>query len=230
MKQLSVPSCQLPGYRDKSAFICLTILFLIPLFLSIISSASAASVDELVSRIQKKYAEVHDIQGVFYQINDNKDMERRDTYSAKFYIKKPSRMRWEYGAPRDEEVLISGDEMWIYQKSEKTVGKVRFSKDAYNIAPIAMLQSMENLKVDYEIKMTAEDTLELVPRQQMGSIKSLRLTIDPGDFPIKTLAIFNLNGNSNVFHLKDVKINPGLEDSFFIFEMPSGAELFDYSR
>ena len=149
---------------------------------------------------------------------------------SKFYIKKPSRLKWIYSTPRDEEVLIRQNEVWFYKKSEKQVVKSRFSKEAYSQVPIAMLESLGNLEDDYEIKMTAEDTLELVPRQQMGFIKSLLLVTGSEDFPIKSLTIFDLYGNSNIIDLKDVKINPGLEDSFFIFKMPSGAELFDYSR
>lgn len=230
MKQLSVTSCQLPGYRDKSAFICLTLLFLIPLFLSIISSASAASVDDLVSRIQKKYSAVHDIHGMFYQTSYLKDLDRTEKYSGEFYIKKPSRLRWQYGAPRDEEVLIMGEEIWIYKKSEKQVMKSRFSKEAYSQVPIAMLESLEDLESDYEIKMTADGALELVPKKRMGFINRLILNTGPGAFPIKSFTIFDIYGNSNVIELKELKINPGLDDSFFVFEMPSGAELFDYSQ
>lgn len=230
MKQLPVISCQLPGYRNKSAFFSLFLLFLIPHFLIIISSASASSVDDLVSRIQKKYAEVHDLQGVFHQTSYLKDLDRTEKYSGEFYIKKPSRLRWKYGAPRDEEVLIMGDEIWIYKKSEKQVLKSNFSKEAYNQIPIAMLESLGDLESDYEIKMTADEVLELVPRKRMGFINRVILITGSGDFPIKSFTIFDLYGNSNVIELKELTINPGLEDSFFIFKMPAGAELFDYSR
>jgi outer membrane lipoprotein-sorting protein len=96
--------------------------------------------------------------------------------------------------------------------------------------PIAMLESLEDLESDYEIKMTADGALELVPKKRMGFINRLILNTGPGTFPIKSFTIFDIYGNSNVIELKELKINPGLDDSFFVFEMPSGAELFDYSR
>ena len=203
---------------------------LVTIYCSLFTAVNAADVNDTVKRIQNKYSEIHDIQGVFYQTSHLKDLDRTEKYSGKFYIKKPSRLKWIYSTPRDEEVLIRQNEVWFYKKSEKQVVKSRFSKEAYSQVPIAMLESLGNLEADYEIKMTAEDTLELVPRQRMGFIKSLLLVTGSEDFPIKSLAIFDLYGNSNIIDLKDVKINPGLEDSFFIFKMPPGAELFDYSR
>ena len=123
-----------------------------------------------------------------------------------------------------------GDEIWIYKKSEKQVLKSRFSKEAYSQIPIAMLESLKNLESDYKIEMTADEVLELVPRQRMGVINRIILMTGSGAFPINSFTIFDKYGNSNVIELKNLTINSGLEDLFFIFKMPSGAELFDYSR
>ena len=216
---------------DKGIMIfCLFVFILVIGHWPLATVVYAADVNDIVERIQKKYAEVHDIHGMFYQTSYLKDLDRMEKYSGEFHIKKPSRLRWRYGAPRDEEVLISGNEIWIYKKSEKQVLKSRFSKEAYSQVPIAMLESLKDLETDYEIKMTADEVLELVPRKRMGVINRLILITGPGDFPITSFTIFDIYGNSNVIELKELKINPGLEDSFFIFKMPAGAELFDYSR
>jgi outer membrane lipoprotein carrier protein len=217
--------------RNKGVKIfCLLVFFLVTVHWSLFTVVNAADVNQIVERIQTKYAEVHDIQGMFHQTSYLKDLDRTEKYSGEFYIKKPSRLRWKYGSPRDEEVLIRGDEIWIYKKSEQQVLKSRFSKEAYSHVPIAMLESLKDLETDYDIKMTADEVLELVPRKRIGFINRLILKTGPGDFPIKSFTIFDLYGNSNVIMLEELKINPGLEDSFFVFEMPSGAELFDYSR
>ncbi len=136
---------------------------LVTIYCSLFTAVNAADVNDTVKRIQNKYSEIHDIQGVFYQTSHLKDLDRTEKYSGKFYIKKPSRLKWIYSTPRDEEVLIRQNEVWFYKKSEKQVVKSRFSKEAYSQVPIAMLESLGNLEADYEIKMTAEDTLELVP-------------------------------------------------------------------
>ena len=192
--------------------------------------ASAESVDDLVNRIEKKYGEIHDMQGAFTQTSYLKDLERTEKYSGNFFIKKPSMFRWKYALPRNEEVIISGTEIWIYKASEKQALKSKFNKSAYSQLPIAMLESLEKMKSDYEIKTAEKGVLELVPKEEMGFVKKIHLEIASGEFPVKTLTIFDMYGNTIILKLKDVKINPGLEDSLFTFKVPQGVEVQDFSQ
>jgi len=211
-------------------FLFLIFFSLFILCFSPIASAGAESADDIVNRIEKKYGEIHDIQGTFTQTSYLKDLERTEKYSGNFFIKKPSMFRWKYALPRNEEVIISGSEIWMYKASEKQAMKSKFNKSAYSQLPIAMLESLEMMKTDYEIKKTEEGLLELVPKQAMGVIKKIHLAIASGEFPIKTLTIFDTYGNTIILTLKDVKINPGLDDSLFIFKIPEGVEVHDFSQ
>ena len=42
--------------------------------------------------------------------------------------------------------------------------------------------------------------------------------------------IIDTYGNIIMVELEQVKINPGLEDSLFIFNIPPGAEVFDMNK
>lgn len=217
------------GFYDSivylTAVLSLFIYCLLPLAL-----VRAETVDDIVNRIEKKYSEIHDIQGAFTQTSYLKDLERTEKYSGNFSIKKPSMFRWQYALPRNEEVIISGTEIWIYKASEKQAMKSKFNKSAYSQLPIAMLESLENMKTDYAIKAAGEGVLELVPRQEMGFLKKVHLETASGEFPIKTLTIFDMYGNTIVLKLKDVKINPDLDDSLFVFKVPAGVEVHDFSQ
>ncbi len=108
--------------------------------------------------------------------------------------------------------------------------RTRFSKEAYSQAPIALLGSLGNLKADFDITMIEDDTLELRPRHRMGVIKKLVLKTSSRDLLIKMLTVFDVYGNKIVIELKDVKINPGLDDALFIFKVPPGVEVFDFNQ
>jgi len=223
------------SYRDvkelTNSIILFTMVFSFFIYCLLPAVADGAeSVDDIVNRIKKKYGEIHDIQGSFTQTSYLKDLERTEKYSGSFLIKKPSLFRWKYALPRNEEVIISGTEIWIYKASEKQALKSKFNKSAYSQLPIAMLESLENMKADYEIKTAGEGVLELVPKEEMGLIKKIHLEIASGEFPVKTLTLFDMYGNTIVLMLKDVKINPGLEDSLFIFKIPQGVEVHDFSK
>jgi outer membrane lipoprotein carrier protein len=188
---------------------------------------NAATLDEIVEQIQKRYAEIQDIRGTFFQTSYIKDLDRIEKYKGRFFIKKPSKIRWEYAGSRDEEVIINGSVAWIYKKSQKQVLKSRFTKGTYTHIPIALLGSLQDLKAEFEVTITEEDTLELKPKQQMSSIKKIFLKTISKDPLIKMFTIFDTYGNRVVIELKDVEINPGLDDSLFIFKVPPGVEIFD---
>ncbi len=203
---------------------------LFPCFISLIllfTSASAATVNDVVERIQKAYDNIQDLKGTFSQTSYLKDLERVEKYSGEFFIKRPYSMRWSYSKPRDEEVIIRDSVTWIYKKSEKQVLKTTASKGNYNQVPIALLSSLAELKTDFDIALIKEDNLELLPKNRTGFIKKILLEVDSGDFPIRTLSIFDIHSNRIFISLKNVKVNSGLKDAFFIFKPPPGVEVFD---
>lgn len=197
---------------------------------SLYAVADAAEAHNVVDRIEKKLEGISDIQGEFVQTSYLKDLDRTERYSGEFYVKKPSRLKWRYSDPRDEDVLISGDNIWIYKASEHQVVKSTFNGNELSQVPLALLESLEDIDSDYTAEIDGNDVLILVPKQRMGFIKSLSLDITTGEFPISAFTIFDTYGNRNVIELKNVKVNPGLADSLFEFTVPLGAELFDYSR
>jgi outer membrane lipoprotein carrier protein len=208
---------------------------LIPLFLIIAirlsaPAASAAGVDETVEMIQKKLETIKDIKGNFSQTSYIKDLEETQEFSGTFFLIKPSLMMWEYNKPRDEKVVINDTETWIYKRSQNQVIKTTFSKESYSQVPIAMLQSFENIRDDFNVTMPEKNSLLLMPKRKIGFIKTLVLETGTDGFPIKMFTIIDTYGNIIMIELKDIKMNPGLDASTFIFKIPQGAEVFDMSK
>jgi len=194
------------------------------------SPAGGSDVDDAVSRIQKKYAEIKDMRGNISQTSNLKDLDRIEKYEGKFFIKKPYSMRWMYSNPRDEEIIIRDTEIWIYKKSEKQALKSSSGRESNRHVPVAMLSSIETLKTDFDISMIKKDTLEMKPKRRMGSIKKVILELSSADFPIKAFSILDINDNKIDIVIKNVEINSGLEDSFFIFKAPPGVEVYDFNQ
>jgi outer membrane lipoprotein carrier protein len=194
------------------------------------SSASAASLDETVDRIQKTFSGISDLQGSFTQTSYIKDIEETQKYSGTFFLKKPSSVMWEYSKPRDEKVVIRDTDTWIYKKSENQAIRTKFSKEAYSQVPLAILSRMEKIRDDFDISVPEENALQLVPKQQIGFIKTIVMEVAPGDFPVKMFTVIDTYSNIIMIELTGVKINPGLDDALFIFTPPPGAEVYDMSK
>ncbi len=208
----------------------LTLLLTVLIAIALPAASIAAGVDETVSMIEKKFSGISDLKGVFSQTSYIKDLEQTQEYSGNFFIKKPSRMMWEYNKPRDEKVVIRDMDTWIFKESENQVIKTRFSKEAYSQVPLALIESFENIRNDFDVTMPEKNALNLVPKHKMGFIKMLVLETKEGDFPLKMFTIIDTYGNIIMIELERIKINPGLDDSFFMLKIPPGAEVFDMNR
>ncbi len=218
----------------------LSLFFLVFSFLishfSLPAAASAADVKPqerltgIVEGIQKKLAGIKDIQGTFTQNSYIKDLDQKQKYTGTFFIMKPAKVMWEYSSPRDEKILIRKTDTRIYKKSQNQLIKMKFSKEAYSQVPIALLESLENIWKDFDASLTDGNSLQLVPKQKKGSIKTIVLETASADFPLKMFTIFDIYGNIVMIELGNLKINSGLDDSLFVIKTPPDVEVFDMSE
>jgi outer membrane lipoprotein carrier protein len=222
---------QITNYKLQ---ISATSLFIIVYLLSVtcyLSPLSAAeTADEVVDRIQKTFESIRDISGSFDQKSYIKDLEQTQEFSGKFFLKKPARMMWEYAKPRDEKVVINDKETLIFKKSQNQVIRTRFSEESYSQVPIAMLESFDNIRHDFNITMPEKNALQLTPKKKIGYIKYVVMETSDRDFPVKMFTIFDTYGNVIMIELKNIKTNTGLKDEIFDFQIPPGAEVFDMSQ
>ncbi len=205
-------------------------LLLLTLHSSLFTLVYAATVDDIVKDLQKKFSEIKDLKGTFNQTSYLKDLEKTEIYSGTFFMKKPDRIMWSYKAPRDEKIFITGNDTWIYKKSRNQALKSKFSKEAYSQIPIALLNSFDNLAADFEIALIDEDKLSLKPRKSSGAVREIIVRTAQRKFPIKMLKVSDIYGNVITIELLDVENNPGLDNALFVFTPPEGAEVFDMSQ
>ncbi len=217
--------------RSLFLFILVFSLLLTPYSLLTVASAednkSQDRLSEIVDGIQKKLVGIRDIKGTFIQNSYIKDLDQKQKYTGKFFIKKPSRVMWEYSSPRDEKVLIRDTDTQIYKKSQNQLIKMKFSKDNYNQVPLAMLESLENIWKDFDVSLTQGNALQLIPKRKTGSIKTIILETASDDFPLKMFTIFDIYDNIIMIELDKLETNSGLDDSLFILKTPPDVEVFD---
>ncbi|UCH82258.1 MAG: outer membrane lipoprotein carrier protein LolA [Nitrospiraceae bacterium] len=225
---------QITNYKLQILLIVFSLtysLFPIPYNPLLITTALCAeTADEVVNRIQSEFESIKDLTGRFTQKSYIRDLEETHEFKGIFHLKKPARIMWEYTEPRDEKVVIRDRETLIHKRSENQVIKTTFSEESYSQVPIAMLESFENIKNDFNISMPEENALQLIPEKKMGHIKSVIMETSVKGFPIRMFTILDTYGNIIMIELTDIKTNPGLDDSLFILQIPDDAEVFDMSQ
>jgi outer membrane lipoprotein carrier protein len=207
------------------------LFFLFSVNLFLITPAFAGDVDNKIAGIQKAYENIKDMSGDFVQKSFIKDLKRTETFKGQFFIKRPMKMKWSYKGENAQDVLINNDFITIYQKKEKQAFKGKFDRDTYGQAPIALLSGFGKIQEEFAVS-DQKGRLVLKPKKPMGDITSIEIetAFVEGEFPIKSFIINDSFSNRIEMTLKDVRINSGLEDTFFELTLPKGLTVFEQDQ
>lgn len=192
------------------------------------ASGIATSTDDEVIKIQEAYKTITDIKASFIQKSFIKDLKRTDTFTGSLYIKRPSKMRWEYKGEKPHEVIIINNTILIHKKAEKQAFKGMFDRQTYGQAPVALLNGFGTIRNEFNIS-GENGKLLLKPKNPMGNIISIELELSENKFPIKSFIINDIYANKIEISLKDIEINTGLKDSFFSFSLPEGVSIYEHN-
>jgi outer membrane lipoprotein carrier protein len=215
--------------RDDISFPAIalgSILFLICLLFSP-GVSYALSVEEVLQQIQKSYENIQDMSGSFVQKSYIKDLDRTDTFKGQFFIKMPKKMRVNYSGKNPSEVVISNDEITIYQKNEKQAIMGRFDSSTYGQTPVVLLSGFGKIQEEFTVT-NKKNKLFLKPKKPMGIVVSIEIQTTNEGFPIQSFLIHDTYSNRIEITLKDVKTNTGLKDAFFTLSFPKGVTVLDH--
>jgi chaperone LolA len=216
-------------YNSKSSCKNFLILFstcFLILYPGICSSSQNA--EDEVKKIQEAYSKIEDIKGSFTQKSSIKDLKRTDTYKGFLYIKRPSKIKWEYTGDKAQEITINNNKITIYNKKDKQAIRSNFDKQTYGQAPIALLSGFGNIKEEFQTT-SKNNKLILIPKNTMGNIASIEIGTSPENFPIKSFTIIDTRSNKIEITLEDVEINTGIKESLFETNLPEGTKIYEHN-
>ncbi|HMK49794.1 MAG TPA: outer membrane lipoprotein carrier protein LolA [Thermodesulfovibrionales bacterium] len=216
--------------NDRKCFPNLTIFvsFLIIFLSSLIGISRAVSVEDEAAGIQKAYENIKDISGTFTQQSYIKDLKRTDAFKGDLFIKKPHKMKISYKGDNPTDIYVSNKSVLIFQKKEKQAFRSPFDSGTYGQTPIVLLSGLGKLREEFTVS-EKDGRLLLKPRKPMGAILSIEVETAEGAFPVKSLTIYDSASNKITITLKDVKVNVGLEDSFFVPALPKGVTVMEHN-
>jgi outer membrane lipoprotein carrier protein len=191
------------------------------------------SVEELITKVQRNYNQITDIQARFAQEYNNKFLNRVKKAEGRVYFKKSGMMRWEYHKPVRQEIVSDGSTIWHYQPDDNQVIVGEISKAIRTKLSIAFLSGEGDLRRDFRIQSPKgesqrEDSwylLDLVPVEPQADIQRLVLRVHPKRFLIVQTDIYDAFENINRIRFSGIKINRNLPDSLFSFTIPPGTQV-----
>lgn len=220
---------------------------LLPLVLCVTASAWGAEepadrqavqeVRDIVKRIQTRYEKTKDLQADFVQKTRIEGFERPVTSSGKVYLKRPGRLRWDYLEPANEQIYVTNDDVKVYVPEHKQVLVGKLTQMAASQAPLELLQGAGMLEESFDVRPTEGNErgaegirlIALFPKtkdhESTKTIRKIVIEVYPKTYYMKTVSLYEANGNVSTFEFSDLRANVGLTNETFEFVVPSDVEV-----
>jgi outer membrane lipoprotein carrier protein len=194
--------------------------------------AQAASVDDVVKRLQARYDSTAGFRADFLQEVESATLGQKVESQGKVYFKKPGRMRWEFNAP--EQLLVSdGTFFWLYQPKENQVIKTPFQQAFRSNTPVSFLTGVGRLDQDFTASLSGETNeaynLRLTPKKDADTIGLLELIVSTKTFDILQATVVDPLGNTTRVRFANIDRDAPLDDALFRFTVPPGVDVIDAS-
>lgn len=212
--------------RNPSACVLLFLLLMVP------GGPDALAGEGTVGRIQRQYEAISSFQAEFTQELKVAASPVPEERSGVLYYQNPGLIRWETLNPEKELLVVGPEEVWNYFEEEETAYRYP-ADDVFGSAVILRILSGK-ARLDEEF-LTEEDLsgdrdgrkIRLIPRNPEPSLVEAAIWVDPETFLLRQVLVVDFYGNTNRIVLRDLRLNPLLDPSLFIFTPPEGVVVLE---
>jgi outer membrane lipoprotein carrier protein len=189
----------------------------------------AQTAEEVLSRVREKYETIQDAELKFSQTVRFPVSKAEQHLSGTLLMKKGNRYRVETD---DMVVVTDGKTVWSHSRVNNQVLIDNFRLDDRAYSPERILLAAP---ADFTPTLTAREksgkadlvVLKLLPTDQHGYIRSLKLWVNDADHMIKKVEMTDANDKETTYIVNDLRINRGLGDARFTYPIPEGVEVVD---
>ncbi len=195
--------------------------------------------------------QIHDFSADFVQRSTVVSIDRVQRGEGKVWFKfQPQSsfmpmFRWDYQLPDEQQVISDGSTLWVYVPANRQVivSDVKQVEVEYGDNPAAFFSGLGDLARNFHIDWapsrrdaSGHYLLLLTPRQPSQFFNQIEVTVNqqavsayqqrgtPAQFPLIATQVTDPQGNLTQITFINVRWNLDLDDTEFVFEIPSGVE------
>jgi len=177
-----------------------------------------------IEALERYFEQVDTLSGRFAQEVRDEDGLVLEQSRGLFWIARPDRFRWVYEAPFVQEIVADGAELWVYDEELQQV-TVSPLDQALGAGPALFLSGdIEALRARFRLSEDGE-WLRLEPLGDDWQVEFVRMRFV--DSAPQRLEVLDGLGQGTGLDLFALEINPRIDESVFVFELPGGADLID---
>jgi outer membrane lipoprotein carrier protein len=193
-------------------------------------SAQAASIADIVKKLQSRYESTAGFRANFTQQVESATLGQTIESRGTVVFKKPGRMRWEFTEPK-QTLVSDGKSFWFYQPAENQVIKTPFQNAFTSSTPASFLLGVGQLEKDFTVSLTNETAkvyqLRLTPKQDPEAIGTLDLTVNTKTYDIEQAVVTDPLGNVTRLQLTNIDRAAPITDETFHFKAPAGVDVVE---
>lgn len=204
-------------------------LLLLVMSLVALNTCFADDAQSVLEKVKKKYDSIKDAELKFSQRTTFEVSKLDQTVSGTLFIKKENKYRVETDGHL---VITDGSTVWSYSPLNKQVLIDNFKLNDQALTPERILAAAPK---DYSASLSGTEKigkaetqiLTLVPKDEASMVQTMKLWVDEATWFIKKVEIIDVNGKQTVYTVNEIKVNIGIPDSRFTYQIPNGVEAVD---
>jgi outer membrane lipoprotein carrier protein len=197
----------------------------------ILANSPSPAANVLITKVQDRYNHASTLSIRFVESYSIAGHRRRPE-AGTLTLRKQGKMRWDYSQPEGKLFISDGKEVYLYTSEDNRVEKVPLKDTEDMRAPLAFLLGHLDMKKEFRDFQTqpasssaeADVWLHAAAKNDRVPYKRVEMLIAP-DASIRQLKVVGRDESVLAFAFSDEKLNPSVNDAFFHFTAPPGAEV-----
>ena len=195
------------------------------------NSAKAATINEVLSKIQAFYQKIHTLKATFTQKTYFFNGKVK-VYKGVVWIKKPFKFRWEYTKPERFVIVSDGKKIIVYYPEEKQAFVYSATRAISSQVALAFVTGKGNIKKELKLssfKVLAPGIWKLTfyPSHPDPQVEKISLVVNLKTGEVKRFCVVNTAGQKVVVIFKKVYYNLPVSSKLFLLRLPKDVELIN---
>jgi outer membrane lipoprotein carrier protein len=197
-------------------------------FLSLSLTAHAAVNQTAAQALQQLLSPINSLSADFTQQIKDQDNNEYQRLTGNLSMMKPNSLRWNVVAPMAQLVVSDGTLVWLYDPDLDQVVVQSFSDDFMANPMSILLGNLDQLNNDFNVTRSDDNSFSLNPKQKNSLFVAIQLKFT--DSVLNRIDYQDNFGQSTQLSLTQVKLNPQLAKSDFVFDIPQDVDIINHAR
>jgi len=211
------PSRETETMSMKKTLAALTMTLCVP-----ISALASEGADRLAAILEPLETYAADFE---QQILDGSG-QRLQEARGRMWLSRPGKFRWEVEAPYEQLVVSGGEEVILYDPDLEQATVQPLDQRVTHTPALLLSGSADELTDSYEVtrqQQGASETFILVPKDPDTLFEELKMTFR-GE-ALDMLQMTDSTGQRTAIGFDNVRMNEGVDESRFAFDIPTGTDV-----